>query len=57
MSLSARQKKTVLRTLRISKELDDILEKDAKAHRTSVIVDSNTGRVYVKPTPGRSLSS
>lgn len=34
--MSARQKKTVLRTLRISKELDDILEKDAKAHRTSV---------------------
>jgi uncharacterized protein YxeA len=36
MSLSTRQKKTVLRTLRISKELDDILEKDAKTHRTSV---------------------
>ena len=36
MKLSSKQKKTVLRTLRISKELDDILEKDAKAHRTSV---------------------
>jgi len=34
--LSARQKKTVLRTVRISQELDEILEKDAKAHRTSV---------------------
>jgi uncharacterized protein YxeA len=34
--LSARQKKTVLRTVRISQELDEILEKDAKVHRTSV---------------------
>jgi len=36
MSLSARQKKTVLRTVRVSEELDGILEKDAKVHRTSV---------------------
>ncbi len=36
MNLSARQKKTVLRTVRISEELDRILEKDAKVHRTSV---------------------
>jgi hypothetical protein len=34
--LSGRQKKTVLRTVRISQELDELLEKDAKAHRTSV---------------------
>jgi len=36
MNLSAKQKKTVLRTIRMSKELDDLLEKDAKVHRTSV---------------------
>jgi len=36
MKLSAKQKKTVLRTVRISQELDEILEKDAKVHRTSV---------------------
>jgi uncharacterized protein YxeA len=36
MKLSAKQKKTVLRTVRISEELDEILEKDAKVHRTSV---------------------
>lgn len=37
MKLSARQqKKTVLRTVRISEELDRILQKDAKANRTSV---------------------
>lgn len=34
--MSTRQKKTVLRTVRISQELDEILEKDAKVHRTSV---------------------
>jgi hypothetical protein len=35
--LSARrQKKTVLRTVRISEELDEILEKDAKVHRITV---------------------
>ena len=34
--MTDRQKKTVLRTVRISKELDEILEKDAKGHRTSV---------------------
>jgi uncharacterized protein YxeA len=38
MNLSARQKKTVLRTVRIPEDLDEILEKDAKAHRTSVNV-------------------
>ena len=31
MNLSDRQKKTVLRTVRISEELDGILEKDAKS--------------------------
>jgi uncharacterized protein YxeA len=36
MSLSARSKKTVLRTVRISEELDGVLEKDAKVSRTSV---------------------
>jgi len=37
MKLSARQKKkTVLRTVRISEELDAILEKDAKSQRISV---------------------
>jgi hypothetical protein len=37
MKLSARQqKKTVLRTVRISEELDRILQKDAKVNRTSV---------------------
>jgi hypothetical protein len=37
MKLSARQqKKTVLRTVRISEELDRILQKDAKINRTSV---------------------
>jgi uncharacterized protein YxeA len=36
MNLSARPKKTVLRTIRISEEVDGILEKDAKAHRTGV---------------------
>jgi len=36
MNLSARPKKTVLRTIRISEELDGILEKDAKVHRTGV---------------------
>lgn len=36
MKLSAKQKKTVLRTVRISEELDGILEKDAKVNRTSV---------------------
>ena len=36
MNLSARQKKTVLRTVRLSEELDGILEKDAKVNRTSV---------------------
>jgi len=36
MNSSAKQKKTVLRTVRISEELDGILEKDAKVHRTSV---------------------
>jgi len=36
MKLSARQKKTVLRTIRISEELDQILQKDAKLNRTSV---------------------
>jgi hypothetical protein len=34
--LSAGQKKTVLRTVRISEELDRILQKDAKVNRTSV---------------------
>ena len=34
--MSVRQKKTVLRTVRLSKELDGILEKDARGHRTSV---------------------
>ena len=37
MKLSARQqKKTVLRTIRISEELDRILQKDAKVKRTTV---------------------
>ena len=36
MNLSDTQKKTVLRTVRISKELDAILEKDAKFQRISV---------------------
>ena len=36
MNLSARQKKTVLRTVRISQELDRILQNDAKVHRTTV---------------------
>jgi len=36
MNLSPTRRKTVLRTVRISKELDEILEKDAKVHRTSV---------------------
>src|SRR5208337_1632706 len=35
-SSAGQQKKTVLRTVRISEELDGILEKDAKANRTSV---------------------
>jgi hypothetical protein len=33
---SNKQKKTVLRTIRITEELDGILEKDAKAQRTTV---------------------
>jgi hypothetical protein len=36
MKLSTKQKKTVLRTVRIAEELDGILEKDAKVNRTSV---------------------
>ncbi len=36
MNLSDRQKKTVLRTVRLSEELDGILEKDARVNRTSV---------------------
>jgi len=36
MNLSDNNKKTVLRTIRISKELDKLLEKDAKAHGSTV---------------------
>ena len=36
MNLSDRRAKTVLRTVRLSEELDAILEKDAKAKKTSV---------------------
>jgi len=36
LTLSVRQKKTVLRTIRISEELDELLEKDAKLNRTSI---------------------
>jgi len=36
MSLSASNKKTVLRTIRIPKELDKILQNDAKAHGSTV---------------------
>jgi hypothetical protein len=36
VNLSARQRRTVLRTVRISEELDAMLEKDAKIHRTTV---------------------
>jgi len=35
-TLSLKYKKTVLRTVRLSQELDGILEKDANLHRTSV---------------------
>lgn len=34
--MSAKEKKTVLRTIRLSKELDDALQKDAKENDTSV---------------------
>ena len=36
LTLCARQNKTVLRTVRISKDLDGVLEKDARVYRTSV---------------------
>jgi len=36
MNLSDNNKKTVLRTIRISKELDKLLEKDAKTHGSTV---------------------